>query len=174
MKRLRKALSLVLALCMILSMAVTVNAEKPQTQAAGAGDDYRRIVHLDAGRKYFSVEQIQEIIDTMADSGYNALELAIGNDGLRFLLDDMSVTIGSASYESSAVTEGIKQGNTNYSHAGELVSAIRRFEKENSPHPGETFFSIGVGGYPEKHFEAQKLDKLIREKIPSGFSVIRV
>lgn len=120
MKRLRKALSLVLALCMILSMAVTVNAEEPQTQNAGAGDDYRRIVHLDAGRKSFSVEQIQGIIDTMADSGYNALELAIGNDGLRFLLDDMTVTVGGMTYDSTTVTDGIKQGNLNYSHAGEL------------------------------------------------------
>ena len=121
MKRLKKVLSLVLSVCMILGMTMTVSAEGPEQQAAGAGDDYRRIVHLDVGRKYFSVDQIKGIIDTMAESNYNALELAVGNDGLRFLLDDMSVTVGDTTYSSEQVTEGIKQGNVAYSHAGELT-----------------------------------------------------
>ena len=90
MKRLKKVLSLVLSVCMILGMTMTVSAEGPEQQAAGAGDDYSRIVHLDVGRKYFRVDQIKDIIDTMAESNYNALELAVGNDGLRFLLNDMS------------------------------------------------------------------------------------
>ena len=120
MKRLKKVLSLVLSVCMILGMTMTVSAEGPEQQAAGAGDDYRRIVHLDVGRKYFSVNQIKGIIDTMAESNYNALELAVGNDGLRFLLNDMSVTVGETTYSSEQVTEGIKQGNSAYSHAGEL------------------------------------------------------
>ena len=120
MKRLKKVLSLVLSVCMILGMTMTVSAEGPGQQASGAGDDYRRIVHLDAGRKYFSVDQIKDIIDTMAESNYNALELAVGNDGLRFLLDDMSVTVGDTTYDSAKVTEGIQQANTAYSHAGEL------------------------------------------------------
>lgn len=120
MKRLKKVLSLVLSVCMILGMTMTVSAEGPEQQAAGAGDDYRRIVHLDVGRKYFSVDQIKDIIDTMAESNYNALELAVGNDGLRFLLNDMSVTVGETTYDSAKVTEGIKQGNIAYSHAGEL------------------------------------------------------
>lgn len=120
MKRLKKVLSLVLSVCMILGMTMTVSAEGPEQQAAGAGDDYRRIVHLDVGRKYFSVDQIKDIIDTMAESNYNALELAVGNDGLRFLLDDMSVTVGDTTYDSAKVTEGIQQANTAYSHAGEL------------------------------------------------------
>ena len=120
MKRLKKVLSLVLSVCMILGMTMTVSAEGSGQQASGAGDDYRRIVHLDAGRKYFSVDQIKGIIDTMAESNYNALELAIGNDGLRFLLDDMSVTVGDTTYDSANVTAGIQQGNAAYSHDGEL------------------------------------------------------
>ena len=120
MKRLKKVLSLVLSVCMILGMTMTVSAEGPEQQAAGAGDDYRRIVHLDVGRKYFSVDQIKGIIDTMAESNYNALELAVGNDGLRFLLDDMSVTVGDTTYDSANVTAGIQQGNAAYSHDGEL------------------------------------------------------
>ena len=73
MKRLKKVLSLVLSVCMILGMTMTVSAEGPEQQAAGARDDYRRIVHLDVGRKYFSGDQTKGIIDTMAESNYNAL-----------------------------------------------------------------------------------------------------
>lgn len=135
MKRLKKVLSLVLSVCMILGMTMTVSAEGPEQQAAGAGDDYRRIVHLDVGRKYFSVDQIKGIIDTMSESNYNALELAVGNDGLRFLLDDMSVTVGDTTYDSAKVTEGIRQGNIAYSHAGELsqseMDAIIQYADEN-------------------------------------------
>ena len=134
MKRLKKVLSLVLSVCMILGMTMTVSAEGPEQQAAGAGDDYRRIVHLDAGRKYFSVDQIKGIIDTMAESDYNALELAVGNDGLRFLLDDMSVTVGDTTYDGDKVTAGIRQGNIDYSHAGELsqseMDAIIQYANE--------------------------------------------
>ena len=135
MKRLKKVLSLVLVVCLVLGLTMIPSAKEPSAQAAGAGDDYRRIVHLDVGRKYFSVDQIKDIIDTMAESNYNALELAVGNDGLRFLLDDMLVTVGDTTYDSAKVTAGIKQGNIAYSHAGELseddMDAIIQYANEN-------------------------------------------
>lgn len=134
MKRLKKVLSLVLVVCLVLGLTMIPSAKEPSAQAAGAGDDYRRIVHLDVGRKYFSVDQIKDIIDTMAESNYNALELAVGNDGLRFLLNDMSVTVGEMTYSSEQVTEGIKQGNATYSHTGELsedeMDAIIQYANE--------------------------------------------
>ena len=42
-------------------------------------------------------------------------QLAFGNKGLRFLLDDMSVN----TYEKQAVTDAIKEGNKAYYNAGE-------------------------------------------------------
>lgn len=81
---------------------------------------FYRIVHLDCGRKYFTEAQIKQIIDYAYDYGYTHVELAFGNDGLRFLLDDMSVTVANTIYESSAVKTAIQQGNASYSHSGEL------------------------------------------------------
>ena len=73
-----------------------------------------KVVHLDAGRKYFSVDSIKKIIDNASADGYNYLELGVGNDGLRFLLDDMSVTANDKTYSSEAVSEAIHAGNEAY------------------------------------------------------------
>ena len=81
-------------------------------------DEIYKIYHLDCGRKYFSVEQIKEVIDTIAESDYNTLELAIGNDGLRFLLDDMEVSANGTTYSSEDVKAGVQEGNRNYCDAG--------------------------------------------------------
>ena len=85
-KHIKKALSLVLAFCMTTTLMVT---SLGSTVSAADDNTFYRIFHLDAGRKYFSVDQIKTIIDTMAESNYTHMELAIGNDCLRFLLNDM-------------------------------------------------------------------------------------
>ena len=76
-------------------------------------DEYR-ILHLDCGRKYFTPEWIKALINEMAEAGYTHLELAFGNDGLRFLLNDMSV----GNYTDEQVTAAIQQGNRNYHDFG--------------------------------------------------------
>ena len=74
-----------------------------------------RIVHLDCGRKYFSVDNIKNLIDAMHTAGYNQLELAIGNAGLRFLLDDMSISFTvngeKITYDNDTMVANIKAGN---------------------------------------------------------------
>lgn len=79
------------------------------------------IVHLDCGRKYFSVDSIKKIIDNAAESGFNYIELAIGNDGMRFLLDDMSMNFTANgtdyTYDSDKVAEAIHEGNIHYNNS---------------------------------------------------------
>ena len=112
MKNFKRLLALALVLCMMLSVA-------PISTFAAASDDFIRVFHMDVGRKYFTVDEVKEVIDTLSANYYTHLELAIGNDGLRFLLDDMSVTVGETTYGSADVAAGVKAGNVNYSHSGE-------------------------------------------------------
>ena len=113
----KKVLSLILAVVMAVSLlpisAFASGDSKASTTAST--DEFVRIFHLDCGRKYFSVKQIEELIDAASDANYTHVELAIGNDGLRFLLDNMAV----GTYTSENVTAGIQQGNKNYYNAGD-------------------------------------------------------
>ena len=79
---------------------------------------FYRIVHIDCGRKYFSVTDLKKIIDYAAASNYTHVELAFGNDGLRFLLDDMEVTASGVTYASSEVKSAIQAGNADFYNAG--------------------------------------------------------
>ena len=72
------------------------------------------IMFLDCGRKYFSVDNIKQIIDNASAAGFNYIQLAVGNDGLRFLLNDMSLTVGEATYTSEQVSAAIHAGNEAY------------------------------------------------------------
>lgn len=77
-------------------------------------DDFFKITFLDCGRKYFSVSSIKKIIDNAAAAGFNYIQLAVGNDGLRFLLNDMSLTVNGTTYSSDDVSSAIHAGNEAY------------------------------------------------------------
>ena len=79
---------------------------------------FYRIVHIDCGRKYFSFTDLKKIIDYAAASNYTHVELAFGNDGLRFLLDDMEVSASGVTYASEAVKSAIQAGNKAFYDAG--------------------------------------------------------
>ena len=85
-------------------------------------DGFIRIFHLDCGRKYLSVSEINGIIDQLAENNYTHIQLAFGNDGLRFLLGDMSVTVNGNYYDSDSVKTAIKKGNSQLTNgsSGEL------------------------------------------------------
>lgn len=50
----------------------------------------------------------------MAQYGYNQLQLAFGNGGCRFLLDDMSLSFGSVTMSSDSVKTNITNGNNSF------------------------------------------------------------
>lgn len=130
MRKLTKSfLSLLLIAAMLASFVVLpAAAEEPAaeqpTEAVQAAetqaDDAEKsnyelsIVMLDCGRKYFSVDSIKQIIDNAAAAGFNNVMLAVGNDGMRFLLDDMSLTVNGTTYSSEEVAAAIHTGNEAY------------------------------------------------------------
>lgn len=120
----KRLLSLILAVILMIGLlpisafATSASAQASEDKAATQDSEFLRIFHLDCGRKYFTVDQIKQMIDYAAESNYTHVELAFGNDGLRFLLDDMSVEVNGTTYASDKVTSAIKQGNQKFYDAG--------------------------------------------------------
>ncbi len=119
----KKVLSMILVLVMLLSllsMAAFTLPTAASSDGAASNDDFKRIVHIDCGRKYFSAADLKKIIDYAADNYYTDVELAFGNDGLRFLLDkdNMTLQVGDKTYDGSIVTTAIQNGNKAFYDAG--------------------------------------------------------
>ena len=113
----KKVLSMILVLVMLLSLLSMAAFTLPTAASSdGAASTLNnRIVHLDCGRKYFSVTYIKGVIDSMAENGFNQLELAFGNGGLRFVLDDMTIKNGSTTlFDSYAVKAAVLEGNKKF------------------------------------------------------------
>lgn len=83
--------------------------------AAVSSSEFVRIFHLDCGRKYFSVSEIEGMIDQLAANHFTHIQLAFGNNGFRFLLNEMSITANGNTYDSESVKTAITGGNSSYS-----------------------------------------------------------
>lgn len=101
--------------------AVTIEGDEEQPEDeldTAALVDYSgyqySIVMVDCGRKYYSVESINSIISSAASAKMHYVMLAVGNDGLRFLLDDMSLSFNDTDYTSEQVKKAIHAGNQDY------------------------------------------------------------
>lgn len=62
-----------------------------------------KVISIDAGRKYFTLDQLKRIVDKASELGYSDVHLLLGNDGLRFLLNDMTITANGKTYASDDV-----------------------------------------------------------------------
>lgn len=96
-----------------------VDEEEEVVVARYTGNDgFLRIFHLDCGRKYFSVCDIEQIIDKLAENNYTHIQLAFGNNGFRFLLGNgnMEITLDNGTkYTDQQVRDAIISGNNSYS-----------------------------------------------------------
>lgn len=116
----KRVLSLILAVVMAVSLlpiSAFASGDSTSTTAttSDGSDGYEyNIMFLDCGRKYYSVDSIKKIIDNASAAGFNYIQLAVGNDGLRFLLDDMSLTVNGTTYDSEPVKSAIHAGNEKY------------------------------------------------------------
>lgn len=111
----KKVLSMILVLVMLLSLLSMAAFTLPASETGNSKNSYDyNIMFLDCGRKYFSVDSIEQIIDNASAAGFNYIQLAVGNDGLRFLLDDMSLTVNGTTYDSNDVKSAIHAGNEAY------------------------------------------------------------
>ena len=125
----KRWLSLLLAVVLMIGLLpISAFASNTGTQANDSGktaenQEFMRIFHLDCGRKYFSVDQIKDLINTASANNYTDVELAVGNDGLRFLLKDMSLEVDGKTYTSDAVTAAIEAGNNQYSNSKNTTSS---------------------------------------------------
>ena len=71
-----------------------------------------RLLHLDAGRKYFGVPALKKIIDSMARAGLTHFQLYFSdNQGFRFGLDDLHFTTEFGEYDlASCLGDGYWEG----------------------------------------------------------------
>ena len=72
---------MLLAVLMILTVAPIIAF--PASAATVDNSNFMRIFHLDCGRKYFSVDDVEKIIDELATNYYTHIRLAFGNEGPR-------------------------------------------------------------------------------------------
>ena len=97
--------------------AVTPAVATPSTERAPQVNEKlakRKMISIDAGRKYFSPDQLKEIIDKAKHYGYTDLHLLVGNDGMRFMLDDMTITANGKTYASDDVKRALENGTDAY------------------------------------------------------------
>lgn len=116
MKGIKKGLAILLVLCTLLSMVVmtgagVADASQDAQPLAASNGSFMKMVQLDGGRGYISVDNVKAIIDQMAKYDYDYLVLGFGNDGLRFLLDDMSVKANGTTYDGETIRQAIINKN---------------------------------------------------------------
>ena len=104
------------------------------------GDGIQKIFHLDSGRKFYSKDWTIALLNELSAAGYTHLQLAFGNNGFRFLLDDMTIEANGTTYASDDVKAGIKLGNANYYDEGEKHALIESEMDEIIAHAN----SVGI------------------------------
>lgn len=113
MKFMKKLLAVTLAFGIVLGGTGLATGEATTVKAA-ENQNLKSVFSIDAGRKYFSTEQLKTIINKAYQNGYTDVQILLGNDALRLYLDDMSLEVNGTSYASDAVKNALTEGNNEY------------------------------------------------------------
>lgn len=109
-----KVISFVLCCTMIFGAVFTVGGVTKIQAQENETQQLKSIFSIDAGRKYFSEEQLKSIIDKAYKNGYTDVQILLGNDALRFFLADMTMEVNGITYSSDDVKAALTKGNKHY------------------------------------------------------------
>ncbi|OUC52490.1 hypothetical protein B7939_00785 [Eggerthia catenaformis] len=112
-KKLKKVLLSSFVSIMVIAGMATPLTVKAEPQKKDYSKKYK-MISLDAGRKYFSANQINRIIDHASSKGFTHLHLLLGNDAFRFTLNDMDVHVNDKVYKAADINKAITKGNFEY------------------------------------------------------------
>lgn len=113
-KMFNKIISFVLCCTMIFGAIFAVGGATEIQAKERETTQLKSIFSIDAGRKYFSEDQLKSIIDKAYKNGYTDVQILLGNDALRFFLADMTMEINGVTYASDDVKEALTKGNKHY------------------------------------------------------------
>lgn len=100
--------------CMLLAITAFAANTTNSIYATNEDQKLRSVFSIDAGRKYFSEEQLIRIVEKAYKNGYTDVQILLGNDALRLFLDDMSLQVNGNSYASDDVKAALTKGNSEY------------------------------------------------------------
>lgn len=115
MKKQFKKIMTYVALCaMACGLLQTVNGVQPVEAKEIQPTAMKSVFSIDAGRKFFSVQQLKDLIDSASSLGYTDVQILLGNDGLRLILDEMSIQTETKTYASDDVKKALEFGTKQY------------------------------------------------------------
>lgn len=109
-----RVLKKIFSAMLVVTMLFGTVAQAGMTNVYAAEKEMKRVFSIDAGRKYFSEEQLIQIVDKAYLNGYTDVQILLGNDALRYFLDDMSISVGDKTYASDDVKAALTAGNNHY------------------------------------------------------------
>ena len=112
---------------------------------------------LDIARKYFTVTNIKNIIELIADAGFNQMQLHFNeNEGFRLALDNMKIVTGETTYDLAKCLGGKESPNLYYTQSDmdEIIDYAHMYGIDVVPSfdsPGHMGYILSV--FPQFRYE---------------------
>jgi hypothetical protein len=109
-------------------MTKSVRYDSPLAAMRTHNAKFIKGLHLDCGRKYFSVANIKTLLDNAKSAGLNTFQIYFSdNQGFRFALDDMSLNVYGDTYDLSNALGSLNgggDGSNSYLTQSEMTDII--------------------------------------------------